>query len=1188
MEPNPTTPEPPGRPSSVTRASAPADSAVAKALPPVDSTDDSPTIISLNRPRANSAEVADGLRGKKLAHFELIEPIGVGGMAAVIRANDLQLGRVVALKILPPEMAADPENISRFKQEARAAAKLDHENVARVYFCGEDQGLHFIAFEYVKGTDLRSLMASGGPLSPATAVKYMLQVATGLAHAASRGVVHRDIKPSNIIVTPEGRAKIVDMGLARSADGGVTQSGVTLGTFDYISPEQAIEPRNADVRSDLYSLGCTFYHLLTGQPPVPDGTAAKKLHHHQHVPPVDPRELNPAIPDELVGVLGKMMAKEPRDRYQRPEQLIQHLLVIANKMQLPADSSSQEAMLFVDAPLPQPPRFSPVLAAVAAVAAVAILAVILGTGGRDPRPLPIAAGTRPNDAPVVPPGNGGAPPTLPENPAERGPKTAANARELARLLEDPAVEEIQLTGDEYVLDEIAPIDGIPMLAANRSVRLVGKPRGKVRATLRWKTDMAPVHDPDAPPAILYVKAMSPAVQVKLENLTFAAPLVSGDGTIYAVAATGAGRLTLINCEFAPGGKPNQTAGVRFEAPTAPASEVELQQCHFAAGSTAVDVIGRAAVRAKQCSFSPQEVVFRFAEKGVPAEPKPDRLLAELDHCSVMMKGEGAVFQAERNVWGTIKAGNCLFARAGERGDVALIRETEPRESETPAPVHFTAPENARNVYYGLACWAMPTRQATTPEDCQKFDLPFGDRAAVFQTNGPPPWAAAQPLDATDAKEAFALKTDRPELRSAARPAQMVGVQKGALGSLYPPLAALADAAPEGSANVVVVDPAAIDDDKRARRFRSFATALQGRTGDVTVLIRHNGKLEIEPVALAGRNLRLTVKPDEGFRPLLALKTDVDAFNPALFSLHNGAVSFKDLRFELRPSPSDDSKWVSVVSVSGAGQVSFEDCAATLDNPVPSDDTQPVLVTLTTDPDNMAGTSERLPRVRLANCVVRGRGHVVAVRGSRALELEADNVLAVLRGSFLAVTGQSKDPPLAAHAQLTLKRLTTYLTDAFLDLRGPEGDRKVAGLVPTDVKCEDCLIVAAGDKPVVYAERVDRDTLVKTLLTWEAGGRGNIYGNFQKHLEVKAGGTMMVMPTDWTARDWRDFSHENEGSFARVMFKSTPADDSMYPSAGYVNAAPKSFKPKLTDMNMQRADMSATLGADVDALQKMVE
>ncbi|MGL4421739.1 MAG: serine/threonine-protein kinase, partial [Gemmataceae bacterium] len=316
--------------------SAPVPGAADPSLPPVGSSlvhlkpavpqnnpDDAPTIITANAPRAT----LPNLTGQKLGHFELLESIGAGGMATVLKARDTELGRIVALKILPPATATDTESVNRFKQEARAAAKLDHDNIARVYFCGEDRGLHFIAFEFVEGENLRQRIERFGTLPATECVRYLLQVAAGLGHAAERGVVHRDIKPSNILITPDGRAKIVDMGLARqmfgphgngSVNGGVTQSGVTLGTFDYISPEQALDPRRADVRSDIYSLGCAFYHAVTGRPPVPEGTAAKKLHAHQHEPPIDPRDYNPAVPDVMAAVLAKMMAKDPGQRYQTP------------------------------------------------------------------------------------------------------------------------------------------------------------------------------------------------------------------------------------------------------------------------------------------------------------------------------------------------------------------------------------------------------------------------------------------------------------------------------------------------------------------------------------------------------------------------------------------------------------------------------------------------------------------------------------------------------------------------------------------------------------------------------------------------------------------------------------------------------------------------------------------------------
>ena len=222
----------------------PAGSTGAFAHPP-PAPDDAPTVIT--KPAAPAAAPA---AGKRIGPYEVIEPIGAGGMAAVLKARDVDLGRVVALKLLPPDAARDSETVTRFKQEARAAARLDHDAVARVYACGEDNGQHFIAFEFVEGKTLRALIDERGTIPPAECVRYLLDVAAGLAHAADRGVVHRDVKPSNVIITPSGRAKLVDMGLARhrdatSVNGGVTRSGTTLGTFDYISPEQAMDPRSS-------------------------------------------------------------------------------------------------------------------------------------------------------------------------------------------------------------------------------------------------------------------------------------------------------------------------------------------------------------------------------------------------------------------------------------------------------------------------------------------------------------------------------------------------------------------------------------------------------------------------------------------------------------------------------------------------------------------------------------------------------------------------------------------------------------------------------------------------------------------------------------------------------------------------------------------------------------------------------
>lgn len=290
----------------------------------------------------------DAVAGQTLGHFTIRRRIGSGGMGTVFLADDEKLQRQVALKVLSPEQTADPASVQRFINEARAAARLDHDHVARVFFYGDDQGLHYIAYEYVQGGNLRELIRARGRLEPAEVVAYAVQLAAALCHTSACGVVHRDIKPSNIIVTQQGKAKLVDLGLARKESleesAQLTVAGTTLGTFDYISPEQAKDPRNVDVRSDIYSLGCTLYHALTGEAPYPDGTVLQRLLDHQEKDPPDPAVKNRRVSPALSAVVRKMMAADQRRRYPSAEALLHDLLLIASAMGLRTLPDGQSAL----------------------------------------------------------------------------------------------------------------------------------------------------------------------------------------------------------------------------------------------------------------------------------------------------------------------------------------------------------------------------------------------------------------------------------------------------------------------------------------------------------------------------------------------------------------------------------------------------------------------------------------------------------------------------------------------------------------------------------------------------------------------------------------------------------------------------------------------------------------------------
>jgi serine/threonine-protein kinase len=282
---------------------------------------------STSSDRRPSAGLGEDLQ--RIGKYEISRRLGVGGMGAVYLAVDSDLKRTVALKVLPRDRASNPILVRRFKSEGQAAALLHHKNIVSVYEAGQADGYLFLALEYVEGVDLLEWVQKRGPIPIKRSVEIMRQAAAALQHAYERNIVHRDIKPSNLMISRDGTVKLTDMGLARSIDETldttITRDGTTVGTVDYMAPEQASNSKAADIRSDIYSLGCTWFHLLTGAPPYAQGSVTNKIAAHISGPIPDPRLLNPKIPEAVVAVIHRMMAKKKDQRYQTPAELIDDL-----------------------------------------------------------------------------------------------------------------------------------------------------------------------------------------------------------------------------------------------------------------------------------------------------------------------------------------------------------------------------------------------------------------------------------------------------------------------------------------------------------------------------------------------------------------------------------------------------------------------------------------------------------------------------------------------------------------------------------------------------------------------------------------------------------------------------------------------------------------------------------------------
>jgi serine/threonine protein kinase len=267
-----------------------------------------------------------------IGKYKVLERIGAGGMGMVFLCEHVVMRRKVAVKVLPTAKAESEESSAkeRFQREARAVAALDHPNIVRVYDIDHEDGLHFLVMEYIDGSSLQEIVKCHGPLDIYRAAHYIAQAARGLEHARVAKVVHRDIKPGNILVDRLGVVKVLDMGLALKADGEeslITQKydENTLGTADYLAPEQAINSHDVDIRADIYSLGCTFYFCLTGNTPFNEGTVAQKLIWHQTRQPRSIQSLRQEVPDEMAAIIEKMMAKDPNQRYSTPVEVAEAL-----------------------------------------------------------------------------------------------------------------------------------------------------------------------------------------------------------------------------------------------------------------------------------------------------------------------------------------------------------------------------------------------------------------------------------------------------------------------------------------------------------------------------------------------------------------------------------------------------------------------------------------------------------------------------------------------------------------------------------------------------------------------------------------------------------------------------------------------------------------------------------------------
>lgn len=1154
---------------------------------PSDSKNDDLTKVQTHVTQAPASHAITGmtmakeLLGTTLDHFELLDCLGIGGMGRVFLARDNRLDRLVALKVLAPEMASQPDIRRRFEQEAKAAARMDSPHFVRVHFFGADKGLQYIAMEYVDGENFRRRIERDGRLDYPDVLQIGYQLARGLEHAAESGVVHRDIKPSNIILTSKGVAKIVDMGLARDAIQGaspaseITQAGMTLGTFDYISPEQARDPRVADIRSDIYSLGCTLYHALTGRPPFPEGTALQKLLQHQEVSVPDPRSLVDDLPEPVVQVIMRMLAKNPRDRFQTPPELVHELQSACAILGVPLPDTAEMASSdwTGNSLWEQTIHWLPPM--VALILGVLIYAVVSNlTQAPTPRPTPEATDQSAVAPKLLEKSQAGKADSLPteKKSSARSPAAVASVRPInppdsilnpgssgvatqeGRVVTVAADADLrnaiqwakggdilELHGDQYSIRPNTSGLWTLGIAIEKDLTIRGKsPNGLTRVLVESSGIPPSAQVPFSLFTILGSK-------VRLERLLVDRPLDPTTKEVdWSAIVLEGGTLELADSVFLQEdsaeavGTILETGRLATSGPCA----IAAHRTVFAGGSAALRLQSQSSsqIELTDCVVEGFRTPFEIAEAG-PVQLKLRQVTT--------LAGSGPVFELPSLTNTTLDVQDSIFARSGNFRDAPLVTV---RTSDEFAPWR-TWWQGTGNLFYGFGSqWIQLAGEPQFGGPDNLRTIGFSDIGGKeIDSTSPVPWSV--PILPKELQSRLSENTPKlnpvrslqltPENQTLFTNGRVPGATQTPWGPLYPATpdvakktetqGSKAPSSPAGRSSqplpdkTVVVNPDQADP-LPAGHYRSLRKAIAETANGWTIELRTDAVLTERPISTLDR--RITIRASEGYRPTLRLElTDLTPGKEvSLFSVAPlGRLDLVDVPIELVGTRNPIAEMGSLVSCAPGGEVILRRCPILIGPGFdPQDERRLAVVDVPSPlltsfvPANEPMGAPRLDSVKvlIEDCDIRSRGSLLVSDPQGFWNLVIRNSLIATDRAAVRLAGDSLGDGDPQANRLDIDASTFLLGDGLVRMSTdgvrPDAPRAI------DVVANNSAFLGTSSRPLNLSEGNHPIAFQQNAIPWE--GKGNFFAGFSTYFQY--GGTdaadMVMAPNSLGPKDWLRF------------------------------------------------------------------